>query len=1164
MTDVHTSNDVGPGLGSRLTRSFDRQLARFWLSHPTRTTALECKQYLMAAIQQIFRIRRSYNQWVNNQTLEDYALRFTATESRHWSLAKVANTALGAISFLALEAIGGAITLNYGTTNAVVAIFTVGLLIFLTSIPICYYAARYGVDIDLLTRGAGFGYIGSTATSLIYASFTFIFFALEAAIMAKALELLFGLPLAWGYVISSVVVIPMVFHGITFISRFQLWSQPVWLILQLTPIVVILSHDWSLLSDWGTYSPAHQESARSFNILLFGAAASVMFALVAQIGEQVDFLRFLPPKTSANRTRWWLALLSGGPGWIVIGVFKLLIGSLLAFVAVNHGAPAAEAADPTTMYTIAFSYLTSSPNAALVLAGIFVIISQLKINVTNAYAGSIAWSNFFSRLTHSHPGRVVWLVFNVGIALLLMELGVYQAFENTLSIYAIVAVAWVGALVADLVINKPLGLSPDYIEFKRAHLYDINPVGVGAMITASIVGVIAYLGMFGNLLQALAHFVALFVSFTCAPIIAVVTKGRFYIARSPSPPHGHGKTMCSICENRYENEDVAFCPAYDGPICSLCCSLDSRCRDACKTHDRLMERFAAYMQQFVSAPFANYINARLVNFIILLLFVAGVTGILLSLIYSNSLTANPEVNEFLASTLWKVFFILMIVAGVISWLFVLAHESRVVAEEESQRQNNLLVDEIEAHKKTDRALQDAKEHAEAANNAKSRYLTGISHELRTPLNAIFGYAQLLEHNPAIPFHNQHQIKVIKRSSEHLMDLIEGLLDISKIEAGRLEIQKDVFQLRSMMDQLVDMFYLQAQEKGLKFSYIQLTPLPDSVQGDEKRVRQILINLLSNAVKFTEKGNVQLSIRYRNQVAEIRIEDTGVGIPENELERIFRPFERIRRPGRPAVNGTGLGLTITKLLVDIMGGDLTVTQNPAGGVTVGVWLMLSPVYQNQPEAQKMKRISGYKGSRKTVMLVDDDAAHRGLINDLLAPLDFNVIEAPDAESCLTLVDHCQPDLFLVDRRMPGLQGPELAEILRSRTFNQPIIMVSANANENAHPRDNHADYNDYLVKPILLDNLLEKLGRHLNLCWIDTSELQCTPKRNVRQRDVPPIDLLKALLDSAEMGSLSQARKIVEHIAVNQLLPHSVVNQLKTHLQYVDLIGVSKILKGLDL
>lgn len=1115
----------------------------------------------MAAIQQIFRIRRSYNQWVNNQTLEDYALRFTAHGSRRWSLMKVANTALGAISFLALEAIGGAITLSYGTTNAVSAILVVSTLIFLAGIPICYYASRYGVDIDLLTRGAGFGYIGSTATSLIYASFTFIFFALEAAIMAKALELLTGLPMAWSYIISSVIVIPLVFHGITFISRFQLWTQPLWVALQILPLAVILISDFSMIENWATYESVHQNGDSGFNILLFGAATSVMFALVAQIGEQVDFLRFLPAQSPSNKKSWWFALLAGGPGWILIGMLKLLAGSFLAFIAISQGVSMMDAADPTVMYTIAFSYLTHSPNAALLLAGIFVILSQLKINVTNAYAGSIAWSNFFSRLTHSHPGRVVWLVFNVCIALLLMELGVYHAFEKTLSVYAIVAVAWVGSLVADLVINKPLGLSPKHIEFKRAHLYDINPVGVGAMVTASLVGILAYLGLFGVYGQALAHFIALACAFLMVPLIAAATRGRFYIAREPSIIASDTVIPCAICENLFEQHDMAFCPAYDGAICSLCCSLDSRCRDACKIHNSFSEQFTHFLQRIVPRRLSDYINIRLINFIALLCVVAGVTGILLSLIYANSITPDLAVNEFLSQTLWKVFFILMIVAGVISWLFVLAHESRIVAEEESQRQNRLLVEEIDAHKKTDRALQKAKENAEAANNAKSRYLTGISHELRTPLNAILGYAQLLDQDEQIPPQKKHQVKVIQRSAEHLTDLIEGLLDISKIEAGRLEIQKDVFNLNAMMNQIVDMFRLQAQENGLDFHYKRTTPLPDLVQGDEKRVRQILINLLSNAVKFTTQGEVELSIRYRNQVAEIRVRDTGVGIPENELERIFKPFERIRLPGTPVVSGTGLGLTITKLLVDIMGGDLTVTANDAGGVTFSVWLMLAHVFQQRSEVVKAKRIYGYEGRKRSLLVVDDDAAHRGLMHDLLSPLDFVVVEVPDAEACLNVIKTFSPDAFLIDRRMPGMDGPQLASVLRDMNMKQPIIMVSANASEDAPSTESSPCYDGYLIKPVRLDNVLEKLGQHLNLTWRYEPKV-AAPAPLLTAAHLPADAFLDELIGWAEVGALGKLRELLNRMEAQKAATPQMLQHLRHHVDHVNLDGLIKSVRAL--
>ena len=188
-----------------------------------------------AAPQRIVKLRRDYNRWVASETLEDYALRYTPQRSRIGSEWRVANTAFSVASFLVLEAVGATLLVQYGFVNAVWAILSAGLLIFLAGLPISVYAARHGVDMDLLTRGAGFGYIGSTLTSLLYASFTFIFFALEAAVMAYALELAFGIPPAWGYLICALAVIPFVMHGIAAISRFQVWTQALWLLLMLLP-----------------------------------------------------------------------------------------------------------------------------------------------------------------------------------------------------------------------------------------------------------------------------------------------------------------------------------------------------------------------------------------------------------------------------------------------------------------------------------------------------------------------------------------------------------------------------------------------------------------------------------------------------------------------------------------------------------------------------------------------------------------------------------------------------------------------------------------------------------------------------------------------------------------------------------------------------------------
>src|SRR4029077_13684681 len=304
--------------------------------------------------------------------------------------------------------------------------------------------------------------------------------------LASALEMCFGIPRPIGYLISAIVIIPLVTYGITLISRFQLWTQPLWIILHVIPFAAIAYANPHSFTEWTKFVGEHGNPSGQLDLLLFGTAASVGFSLVAQMGEQVDFLRFLPRDRRTSKKSWWIALLSAGPGWIILGALKLLAGSFLAFFALNHGVNYEHAAEPAHMYLQAFGYVLSEPDLALALTGAFVIISQVKINVTNAYAGSIAWSNFFSRLTHSHPGRVVWLVFNVLVALLLMEIGVYKALEQTLALYSNVAIAGVGALFSALVVKKPLGLRPPHMEFKRAHLYDINPVGVGAMSIATI------------------------------------------------------------------------------------------------------------------------------------------------------------------------------------------------------------------------------------------------------------------------------------------------------------------------------------------------------------------------------------------------------------------------------------------------------------------------------------------------------------------------------------------------------------------------------------------------------------------------------------------------------------------------------------------------------
>jgi signal transduction histidine kinase/CheY-like chemotaxis protein len=1042
--------------------------------------------------QRIVRERRQYNQWVASQTLEDYALRYTADRARKSSF-RVGNTALGPIAFLACEAIGGALTLSYGFGNTAWAIAAFAIVMFLIGLPIAYYAAKYGVDIDLLTRGAGFGYMGSTLTSLIYASFTFLLFAIEASILSMALQMLFDIPLAIAHLISSLIVIPIALYGISLISRVQLWTQPVWLVLQFLPIAYIAWKWPEDVSGWMQYTGKQGSPDGGFDFLLFGAAASVLLSLLPQIGEQVDYLRFLPNRSRKNRWAWWTALLSTGPGWIVLGGLKILAGGFLAYFALGRGVSESQAHQPTDMYFIAFRETIQSPTMALILVGIFVIVCQVKINVTNAYAGSIAWSNFFARLTHTHPGRVVWLVFNVLLALRLMEIGIFRAIESILVIYANFAAGWLGALAGDLVISKPLGFSPRHIEFKRAHLYDINPVGVGALALSVVLSSAAFLGVFGTVAQILAPFVALVSAFVSAPLIAWATRGRYYLARQPDELKGHdAEIRCTICENTFERKDVAMCPAYSGPICSLCCTLEARCRDVCKENSRISDQVRLFLNWALPPRVAAAVNTRAGQFIGLMVLFNLAIALLLSFIYHQYGDVWPEHRAIIENTLWLVFLSLLVLSGIAAWGIVLAHESRRAAEAESARQTSMLMEEIEAHQRTDAALQKAKETAEAANIAKTRYIVGMSHEVRTPLNSIFGYAQLLERGIAGPSDNA--IRVIRRSAEHMTSLIDGLLDISKIENGLLKLKRDTVQLPEFLDQIVDMFRPHAGARGIEFRYSRPEHMPAYVHTDQKRLRQILINLLSNAVKYTEAGFVSLTVRLRSQVAEFEIADSGCGIEPEDIERVFQPFERGRAPNVRAVPGTGLGLTITKLLTEIMGGEILVQSKPGVGTTFSVRLLLS---EAKPDAQQLaprRRISGYAGRRISVLLVDDDDSHLDIAGRLLRSLGFTVYVASDATAGLELVTRCKPDLAMLDISMPGITGWQMAKQLREMPDQQHlrIIFVSANAHDYVASGEGERPHDAFVMKPVDVHTLLDRVGELLGLEWLYESDAPAHP------------------------------------------------------------------------
>ena len=885
----------------------------------------------------MIRIRRNYRAWVANETLEDYSLRYAARSYRKWSPYLLASTALGGISFLALEAIGAAITISTGFANAFPAIIVAVVLIFATCLPITYYASRYNIDMDLLTRGAGFGYIGSTITSLIYASFTFIFFALEAAIMAQAIELYFGLPIAIGYVLCSLVIIPITFFGVTLINRLQLWTLPVWAVLFVTPFWFVFAKEPALLSEWSEFA-GRAGHGGGFDFLLFGAATGVLFSLVAQVGEQVDYLRFLPDRSRENRWHWWAALLCAGPGWILLGGLKILAGSLLAYVVVRHDGSFAEAVEPVRMYIEAYEFMFDDAGLVVLVATVFVIISQVKINVTNAYAGSLAWGNFFSRVTHYHPGRVTWLVFNVLIALLLMLLGIFETLEAVLSVYANVASAWVGALVADLVVLKPLRISPPFIEFKRAHLYDINPVGCGAMAIASLLSVAAYFGAFGIVAQVYSAFLSLIIAFATAILIGWVTKGRYYIAREDAEyrdVRGAAPVACCICRIEYEPDDMAHCPFYEGPICSLCCTLDSHCHDVCKEPEPARAAPAARpaAPSLAQPTFRASVARRVWRFVVLFCVLAVIAGALFLLSY-RLLGFEATNGADLSGIFLRLYAGSLVLFGIAAWWLVLMHESRELAESE-------LVNSLHHLEMTQRELVQSEKMA-----SLGALVSGVAHEINTPVGINVSAASFL----------QDRTRALRRhldSKGHDPDAVQDFLDdaeesarlllsnagraanliqsFKQVSVDRVSEQHRTFNLREYLEETVASLRPRLRQTRHRVEIA----CPDGLElrGYPGPLAQALSNLVMNSLRHAwaadESGTIRLEARrLEGDLVELRYADDGRGVPPEIRDKLFEPFfTTIRGEG-----GSGLGLYIVyNIVTQTLGGSIDVESGAGAGL-----------------------------------------------------------------------------------------------------------------------------------------------------------------------------------------------------------------------------------------
>jgi CheY-like chemotaxis protein len=409
----------------------------------------------------------------------------------------------------------------------------------------------------------------------------------------------------------------------------------------------------------------------------------------------------------------------------------------------------------------------------------------------------------------------------------------------------------------------------------------------------------------------------------------------------------------------------------------------------------------------------------------------------------------------------------------------------------------------------------------------------MSHELRTPLNAILGYAQILKRSPSLDDRQATGLNTIQQSGQHLLTLINDLLDLAKIEAGKLELYPEPIHLSSFLTVVTDIIRVWAEQKSLHFVYEVTSQLPQAVLADEKRLRQVLLNLLGNAVKFTDRGRVRFGVQALSQDgtgARLRfeVEDTGVGMTPEQLAKLFQPFGRVGDVRRRA--GSGLGLMIIRQLMHLMGSEIQVESRPNEGSRFWFEVTLPVAELAAPLRPSERAPLGYEGPRRKVLVADDVVGSRAVLLDLLSGLGFEEYEAANGQEAVEQEMAASPDLAVIDLVMPGMGGLEAIQYIRRNRQARglarlPCIVVSASANEEDQAESMAAGADAFLAKPIDQESLLRVIGAQLGLTWVyGRAAEERAGDGEAAELVVPPREEMDVLHTLAQRGIMRDIRK----------------------------------------